>query len=81
MPESLPPRAPIEPRRSRFTLYLAFIICMMGAGFLLMIPTGFIGPVIVFGGCSFFGVIALHYLVWGRWLDRLIKEEQAEEVD
>jgi hypothetical protein len=54
---------------------------MMGAGFLLMIPTGFIGPVIVFGGCCFGGVIALHYLVWGRWLDRLIKEEQAEEVD
>lgn len=53
----------------------------MGASFLLIIPTGFIGPVIVFGGFIFCGVIALHYIVWGRWLDRLIKEEQAEESD
>jgi len=65
---------------SYFTLFLALMTCGMGAGFLLIIPAGFIGQVIVFGGIIFFGIVGLHYLIWGRWISRILEEEQAEEA-
>jgi hypothetical protein len=60
---------------------LVTIGLMVGASLLLLLPTGFIGPVIVFGGLIFFGIIGFHYVVWGRWINRLLKEELAETDD
>ena len=83
MSDSLPSRLPNSPPRrgSWFTVLLALIACMMGAAFLLIMPTGFIGPVMVFGGLIFFGVIGLHYLVWGRWISKIVQEEQADDKE
>jgi hypothetical protein len=44
-----------------------------------MLPTGAIGPVIVFGGVMFFGMIGFHYVVWGRWMMRVLREEEARK--
>ena len=46
---------------------------------LLALPTGFIGPVMVFGGLLFFGVIGFHYFVWGRWLTEIVRQEVEEQ--
>ena len=50
---------------------------MAAAFILLLLPTGFIGPVLVFGGLIFFGIIGFYYVVWGRWIHRLLEEEKA----
>lgn len=81
------PNSPLQPpsleppRKSWFTIFLVTIGLMVGASLLLLLPTGFIGPVIVFGGLIFFGIIGFHYVVWGRWINRLLKEELAETDD
>ena len=73
-----PPDSP-SPRGSYFTIGLALLACCMFAAFLMILP-GFIGPVIVIGTAVFLGIFGLHYLLWGRWLGRIIEEEQAEEA-
>jgi hypothetical protein len=45
-----------------------------GAALLLLLPTGFIGPVFVFGGGLFFVLFAFHYLVWGRLVNLELQE-------
>ena len=55
--------------------------CTVGAVVLLALPTGFIGPVIVFGGLFFFSIVGIHYIVWGRMIDRMIREERTDEDD
>ena len=76
-----PPRAPENepPKRSWFTIVLTFLGLFVSAVILLALPTGFIGPVIVFGGLFFFLVIGFHYVVWGRWLNRVLAEEEREQ--
>ncbi|MCO6459392.1 MAG: hypothetical protein J5I93_29120 [Pirellulaceae bacterium] len=46
------------------------------ASILLALPIGFFGPVIVVGGLFFTGLVGFHYLVWGRWLTRIVQEEE-----
>ena len=81
MPDPSPPQPPAR-RRSWFTILLTGLGVALSAVVLLALPTGFIGPVLVFGSLLFFGVIGFHYVVWGRWLNRiLIEEEQPEDAD
>lgn len=47
------------------------------ASVLLALPIGFFGPVIVVGGLFFTGLVGFHYLVWGRWLTRIVQEEES----
>ena len=56
------------------------ILVSAGSFTLLALPTGFIGPVLVFGGMIFFGVIGFHYFVWGRWLGRILQQEMQEQA-
>lgn len=54
---------------------------LLFAGFLmaltaLVLPQA-AGLVIVFGG--FLGIFALHYLLWGCWLSRMLIEEDRKE--
>jgi hypothetical protein len=60
---------------------LSFIAFAIAAAVLVLLPgTGLIGPVFVMGGIAFFGVMAVHYVIWGRWLSReLDKHEQSTE--
>jgi hypothetical protein len=56
------------------------IIGFLLSGFLVILP-GFIGIALVVGGLLFGGMMALHYLVWGRLLTRILQEESLEELD
>ena len=47
----------------------------------LMPLTGLIGPVLIFGGLLFCGLVGFHYFVWGRWLTRILQEQANEEQD
>jgi len=63
---------------------LLLIAYVVASGMLLILPTGFIGPVFVVGGFVLVCVIGFHYLVWGRWLTQLLAEEarlKAEAAD
>jgi len=58
----------------------AITFLMLGMGLMLAIP-GFIGLAVVVGGVLFFGMIAFHYFVWGRWLGEMLRREAEDDVD
>ncbi len=78
---SLPPEPPQRASNSLLTVIMVLVIGTVCAGTLLMLPTGAIGPVIVFGGLMFFGMIGFHYVVWGRWMTRVLREEEARKKE
>ena len=66
-----------KPRRSNWlTVLVAFGMAIAGLMSLMLMPLLNFAPVIVL---AVFGFAALHYLVWGRWLSRYIREEDQEE--
>lgn len=69
-PEAAPQRA----SNSLLTVIMLLVFGTVGAGTLSMIPT--IGPLLVLGGLMFVGMILFHYLVWGRWMTRVVQEEE-----
>ena len=72
-PQESPPRA----SNTLLTVIMLLVIGMVCGGTLLMVPT--IGPVLVLGGLLFFGMIGFHYVVWGRWMTRVLREEAQKE--
>ena len=79
--DPLPPPPTATRRRSCLTSLLALIAFLVTAAVLLFLPAGFIGPVFVLGGVLFFGLFALHYLVWGRWLDAELRRMESPTDD
>jgi hypothetical protein len=68
--------------RACLTSFLAVFGFFVVSGTLLLLPTGFLGPAFVVGGVLFVGLFAMHYLLWGRWLDaELRKAEPPPEKD
>ena len=45
---------------------------------LIFLTVGFFGSILVMAG-GLFGFAALHYLVWGWWLSKFIRDEVAAE--
>lgn len=60
---------------------MALIALGIAAGVLLILPTGFIGPVFVFGGGLFLAVFAFHYLVWGRLINLELSDSDGSSND
>lgn len=56
------------------------IIALLLSGFLLVLP-GFIGMAIVAGALLMFGMIGFHYIVWGRWMTRVLRDEVIDDGD
>jgi len=54
---------------------LAAVLILVVATLLLVLPTGGIGPAIVIGGGLFIGVMAFHYLIWGRLLKQMLRDD------
>lgn len=54
------------------------LLCLMVAAFLFMLLVVMVLPhligIVIVGGL-FFGMFALHYLVWGRWLKITVDSE------
>ena len=67
--------------RSCLLAALLFFSYLIASAVLLVLPTGFIGPVFVGGGFLFVFVIGVHYLVWGRWLSQILAEDARREAD
>jgi len=80
MPEPPLPKPPEAPQGSRFSTYAALMMLLFGAAFLLLLP-GRIGFALVFGGLLFAGMIGFHYLVWGRWLGKILRQAAEDEGD
>lgn len=76
------PPGPATPRRGYFTIFLALLACGVAAGMLVVLPLlGYIGLAILVVGLMFCGIVGLHYIVWGKWLNQIVQQEQAEEQD
>jgi len=71
------PEAP-RPSKSWISILLAAMLAAMVAIGLMFLTLGVTGIVILIGA-GVFGLAALHYLVWGWWLTRSIREEQEAE--
>lgn len=68
--------APGSQARGWLTILAVTSALLIFASILLALPIGFFGPVIVVGGLFFTGLVGFHYLVWGRWLTRIVQEEE-----
>ena len=76
MPSEQTPRS----GRSEWTAVLVVAIgLMIGCSVMLALPIGFFAPVILLGALLFTGLVGFHYLVWGRWLTRIIEQEKASD--
>jgi hypothetical protein len=61
--------------RSCLTVVALFLVYLLLSAMLLILPTGFIGPVFALGGLLLVGVIGFHYLLWGRWMSRILQDK------
>ena len=81
MPE-MPTKPPAPPEPKRGSSWLAILLTSMGGvvviAVLLFLTQGVLGGVLVIGGIVF-ALTAFHYLVWGWWLEKLIR--QADDGD
>jgi len=67
-PVAAPPRRSIIPGVLMLLVFLALI------GGLLLVSLFYAGAVIILGGVFLF--VAMHYLVWGWWLGKIIHDEE-----
>ena len=84
LPESRVPQRPERPseavterRTSLVPVVLAVMAAILVCGILFFLTGGFIAVVIVMAGLIG-GFAALHYVVWGWWLGKLIEHEERE---
>ena len=68
-----------SPKREAVTYIMLAMVLVVGSLVLLVLPIGFFGPVVVFGGWFFGGILAFHYFVWGKWLSRIVEQEDAKD--
>jgi hypothetical protein len=73
-------RPPDEPARGSSLLPIALAVVLFGAVcvVLIFLTVGFFGSILVMAG-GLFGFAALHYVVWGWWLGKVIRDEVATE--
>lgn len=79
---SAPPR-PTQPpprRGSWFGVLLAGAVGLFFLVGLLFLTLGYFGPVVLLAA-GIFAFALLHYLVWGWWLARAVRDEAAEDDD
>jgi protein-S-isoprenylcysteine O-methyltransferase Ste14 len=74
------PEPPSEkPRSSLLPITLAVLLLVIICAALFFPTLGSFGIVLVIG-CVVFGIAAMHYLLWGWWLGKMIRDDvEAEE--
>jgi hypothetical protein len=72
-----PSRPQVEPPRDNWLglLLAAAAAAIIFAG-LFFLTQGIFGLVVLVGG-GVFAMAALHYVIWGRWLSRVLHEEES----
>jgi hypothetical protein len=68
------------PQRPYLSIVLAFLLAAAVFIGLFFLTLGAVGPMLLIAGGVFL-FAALHYLVWGWWLSRMIREEASEEEE
>ena len=68
---------PNEPRRSILSIVLAFVLLGVASAVLFLLTLGSFGQVIAIGGMIML-VIGFHYVVWGWWLGKIIRDEERD---
>jgi type VI protein secretion system component VasK len=76
----LPPKPELyeKPRGSWLAILLAGGVLFLVVVGLTFLTLGYFGPVIVVAGIMG-GVVLFHYLVWGWWLEKILRQAKAEE--
>ena len=74
-PKPIRPPEPEEPPSgtSWLSIFLATLLVLFALSALFFVTNGILGGVIV-AGVVMMGVTMLHYFVWGRWLEKLIRD-------
>ncbi|MFP6677223.1 MAG: hypothetical protein VB878_19220 [Pirellulaceae bacterium] len=54
---------------------------LLAAMLLLLMPLGYLGIAFVGGSGILALVVAIHYLVWGKWIKRVLEEEIGPQQD
>lgn len=75
LPNDQPKRSPA---RSCLAVIAAILVYLFLSAVLFILPTGFIGPVFAIGGFFFVILLGLHYIVWGKWVAKMVAEDQDE---
>ena len=70
------PSGSASPQREWLTYVIVGSVLLIGSAVFLILPLGFFGPVMVMGGWLFAGGLAFHYFVWGKWLARVVEQEE-----
>jgi hypothetical protein len=82
---NVPPRPerPVMPahgekaRRSNWLVVIvALVMAVGGLASMMLLPLLNFFPVIVL---AVFGFIAFHHFVWGRWLTKIVREEEGQD--
>lgn len=74
-----PPDPEGAPRRGSYLSLLLAAVLALGVFLgLFFLTLGAIGPMVIIGG-GVFALAAFHYIVWGWWLGRLIRDEADEK--
>ena len=72
------PPEPPTPVRSFVPIFLATIVLTTAMGILSFLTLGFFGVIV--GVAIFFGlVIAVQYVIWGRWLSQYLAKRDDTE--
>ena len=71
------PELPPKPRGSCLVL-LAVLFALMAAVVLTFLMIGFFWPFVV--GFAVLSIIALQYLVWGWWFEKIYRSSPADEA-
>jgi drug/metabolite transporter superfamily protein YnfA len=77
-PRSSPPDPPAPNRGSLVPILLAILFFSLVSLVLIFLTLGSFGLILLAAG-GLFLVAGLHYLVWGWWLGRVIREEESDE--
>lgn len=72
------PTLPEKPRGSWLAVFLTLGLTFSCVIVLTFLTIGYFAPVLVVGGIMG-GVIAFHYVVWGWWLQPVLKRVMEEE--
>ena len=74
------PEPPAPPKGSAIPIILAAILALVVGAILIVLTIGFFFNVMA-AIAILFGVAALHYVVWGRWLMNSVRDEvEADEA-
>lgn len=79
MAELSPPTPSPPPKSSWKSLSLTMLLAMLMGGLFLALPMGLVAPGLLLLIVLLSLLMAFHYFVWGRWMTRILQQEQENQ--